>query len=345
MSAVGGNKGMGVGSFLLVTAVTLLIWIYAAGETQERAVIQAQLKFAPASSFTTIVSPQTTVPVALTLGGSARSIQKIRGALSTPLILDTGTDGIPSDKGLHSVELAAALRDQSVFDDADVSVLGVEPGTISLEIDSVTEKIVPVIPKVPGATLGGEVIVEPSKVTITIPSRLLALIPEASLIAAPSPEMIAEREPGRRQEMLAPIRLPEELSEYEDEITITPSSVQLAFTLTLLTRSLTLPQAVPVQIAGTSQDLDNYDVEIETDDQFLLEVVIEGAAETVKQFEEADPKPAVVAFIHLTSRDFAQGVTEAPVTLWKLPDGLRVTSVAGETGQPVVSLKITPREK
>ena len=76
MSAVGGNKGMGVGSFLLVTAVTLLIWIYAAGETQERAVIQAQLKFAPASSFTTIVSPQTTVPVALTLGGSARSIQR-----------------------------------------------------------------------------------------------------------------------------------------------------------------------------------------------------------------------------------------------------------------------------
>jgi hypothetical protein len=51
-----------------------------------------------------------------------------------------------------------------------------------------------------------------------------------------------------------------------------------------------------------------------------------------------------VAFIHLSSDDLSRGVTEAPVTLWELPEGLRVTSVAGETPRPFITLKITREE-
>lgn len=341
MNPIGGNSKARAGTVILVTAVTLLIWIFAAGETRERAVIWARVQFEPASTFSTIVSPRTTRQIELTLGGSTRSIQKVRRALDEPIVLTSGTTGIPGDKGTHVIELIDALQGQSVFYDAEVSVISSDPPSLELEIDSLIEKTIPVIPVFTGATLGGEAIADPPNVVVTMPSRIVGLFPDTSVIAEPSAQAIAELEPGRRQVIQAPIRLPEELRPYEQELTIEPRSVQLAFTLILRTRSVTVP-AVPVQIAAPPQDLADYTVVIADSEQFLADVVIEGAAEIVRKFEEE--KPPVVAFIHLSSDDLSRGVTEAPVTLWELPEGLRVTSVAGETPRPFITLKITRQE-
>lgn len=338
MNAVAGGSRAKAGTLVLVTAVTLLIWIFAAGETRERAVIWARVQFEPASSFSTIVTPRTTRQVALTLSGSARSIQQVRRALDEPIVLTSGTTGIPGEKGTHVVALVEALREQQVFHDAEVSVVSSEPSSLDLEIDTLIERTIPVIPVLSGATLGGEAVASPPNVVVTMPSRIVGLLPELSMIAEPAASAIAELEPGRRQVIQAPIRIPEELRAYEQEISVEPRSVQLAFTLILRTRSITVP-AVPIQIAAPPQDLADYEVVIADSDQFLADVIIEGAAEIVNRFETE--KPPVVAFVHLTSDDLSRGVTEAPVTLWQLPEGLRVTSVAGETPRPFVSLTIT----
>ena len=176
MSALGGNSQAKAGTVILVTAVTLLIWIFAAGETRERAVIWARVQFEPASGISTVVAPKTTQQLALTLSGSARSIQDVRVALEEPLLLPTGTKGIPGDKGTHLVDVVTALRDQEIFYKGEVSVIASEPEAIELQIDSLTEKIIQVIPVIQGATLGGEAVAEPPNVTVTMPSRLVALI-------------------------------------------------------------------------------------------------------------------------------------------------------------------------
>lgn len=340
MSALSPSSRGRVGTIILVTAVTLLIWIWAAGETRERALLWARVQFEPASAFSTIVSPRSAREVALTVAGSSRSIQQLRQALYEPLILTSGTSGIPGDKGTHIVELAEALRNSEVFSSTDVSVISTEPSSLELEIDSLTEKTAPVIPILSGATLGGEAVADPPTVTLTLPSRIVGLVPEVTVNAEPSPQAIAELEPGRRQVIQAPVRLPAELKPYEQEISIEPRSVQLAFTLILRTRSVTVP-SVPIQIAAPPQDLADFVVDIADANEFLADVVIEGPAELMKKYEEE--KPPVVAFIHLTSDDLARSITEAPVTLWEIPEGLRVTSVAGSNPQPIVALKITRR--
>ena len=103
---------------------------------------------------------------------------------------------------------------------------------------------------------------------------------------------------------------------------------------------MALEQPVPIQVAAPPQDLAEHTIEIP--DQFLGDVVIEGAAEDIKKFED-DPTP-VVAFIHLTSDELASGIEEAEVTLWQLPEGLQVVSVAGGTAQPIVSIRITRKD-
>ena len=334
------NKSRTV-TIILVTAVTLLIWIWAAGETRERAVLWARVQLEPASNFSTIVSPRTAQQVALTVAGSTRSIQQIRQALDEPLVLKAGTTGIPGEKGAHMIGLVDALREQEIFYNTDVSVITTEPDTLEYQVDSLVERTVPVVPVLAGATLGGEAVADPPTVTLTLPSRIVGLVPDSNVVAEPSSGALAELEPGRRQVIQAPVRLPAELKPYQQDISIEPRSVQLAFTLILRTRSITVP-AVPVQIAAPAQDLAEYEVSIMGENQFLADVVIEGAAELVTKFEQE--KPPVEAFIHLTSDDLTREIAEAPVTLWELPEGLRVTSVAGSSPQPIVTLKITRRD-
>ena len=330
-----------IGTIVVVTAISLLIWIWAAGETRERATLYARVQFVPASDFSTIISPTTDRQVTLEVSGSARSIQRARSLLLQPVELITGNNGIPGDPGTHSVPLTRALEEVPALAEGDVTVLSTDPSSIEVEIDALTQLSVPVQPVLPGATLGGEAVASPPTVTLTLPNRIKQLVPNAKVIAEPAESTIADLEPGRRQVILAPVRLAPALRPYAKEISIDPTSVQLAFTVILKTRTTTVP-AVPVQLAAPAQDLVEFEVTIEDADQFLADVVIEGSADVVKRFEEE--KPPVVAFVHLTSDDLARGITEAPVTLWQLPEGLRVSSVAGETPRPFISLKVTPRD-
>lgn len=334
------SKGQ-VGTIIMVTAISLLIWIWAAGETRERETLYANLRFTTASDFSTIVSPTVDQPVALEISGSARSIQMARQTLQEPLEIAAGTNGVTGEAGTHVINLVNALQNLPELDQGDITVLSTEPSSLKLQIDSLTQISVGVEPVLSGATLGGEAVANPPTVTLTLPSRLVAIVPDAAVIAEPASSAIADLEPGRRQVILAPVRLSSELRPYSGEISIEPSSVQLAFTVILKTRSITVP-SVPVQVAAPAQDLADYTVSIDDADQFLADVVIEGSAESVKKFE--DETPPVVAFVHLTSDDLARAITEAPVTLWQLPEGLRVTSVAGEAPRPFISLSITKNE-
>ncbi|MAJ47865.1 MAG: hypothetical protein CBC35_11465 [Planctomycetes bacterium TMED75] len=330
------------GTYLVVTVITLLIWIWAAGETRNEDTVYARVKVVTSSDFETIVFPIDDQQVAIEVKGSARSIQRLRQVLSQPLALITGSNGIPREAGDHVISLVESIQNQPVIQQGDITILTTEPSTLKVEIDSMTQISVPVEPVLTGVTLGGEAVSNPETVTLTLPSRIVAQIPSARVIAEPSPSTLSGLEAGRSQRILVPVRLPSALRPYAQSITIEPTSVQLAFTLILRTRSSTL-STVPVQVAAPAQDLGEYEVVIDPSSQFLADVVVEGAVDLVKKFEEN--KSPVVAFVHLTSDDLSRMVKEAPVTLWELPEGLRVTSVGGDTAQPFIKLLIRRRDK
>ena len=144
----------------------------------------------------------------------------------------------------------------------------------------------------------------------------MAQIPDLQVIAEPSPDTLDGLR-GKEPADLVPLRLPPSLRPFGQSITIEPTSVQLAFTLSLTTRSST-SAPVAVQVAAPADGLADYSVQIDPADRLLSDVVVEGEVDLVKRFEE-DGTP-VVAFVHLTSDDLARMVGEAPVTLWELPE-------------------------
>ena len=105
-----------LGTYVVVTSITLLIWIWAAGETRNEDTVYARVKILASSDFEMIVSPAEDQQVDIEVKGSARSIRRLRQLLSQPLELTTGSYGIPRDAGRHTISLAEARRiSRSVF--------------------------------------------------------------------------------------------------------------------------------------------------------------------------------------------------------------------------------------
>tara|TARA_B100001059_G_scaffold213211_1_gene228892 strand:- start:272 stop:1300 length:1029 start_codon:yes stop_codon:yes gene_type:complete len=327
-------------TFVVVTAITLLIWIWAAGETRDSATLYARVGFTTASNFNVIVGPTEDQQVAISVQGSARSIQRLRTALEEPVRLMTGSNGIPQEAGQHQVSLSEALQGLESFVTGDISVVSTEPAKMEVEIDSMTQLAVPVEALMGDATLGGEAIPNPSTATLTLPSRIVALVPDAKVLAEPTKSSLAGLDPGRRHVIIVPLRLPRALRPFEDEIRIEPKSVDLAFNLILRTSTLTL-EDVPVQIAFAITDHEDYVITVDENDRVLADVVIEGSTEAINAFEEE--MPAVSAFVVIDDEDLSEGTIEVPISLWQLPEGLRVVSVESETEPPAIRISITPR--
>ena len=327
-------------TFVVVTAITLLIWIWAAGETRDSATLYARVGFTTPSNFNVIAGPTEDQQVAISVQGSARSIQRLRTALEEPVRLMTGSNGIPQEAGQHLVSLSEALQGLESFVTGDISVILTKPGEIEVEIDSMTQLAVPVEALMGDATLGGEAIANPSTATLTLPSRIVALVPDAKVLAEPTKASLAGLDPGRRHVIIVPLRLPRALRPFEDEIRIEPKSVDLAFNLILRTSTSTV-QDIPVQIAFAVEEHEDYVISVVEDARFLSDVVVEGSTDAIARFE--NEKPRVIAFVVISNADLREGIIEVPVTLWQLPDGLRVVSAGSQSPVPTIRISIARR--
>ena len=329
-------------TFVVVTAITLLIWIWAAGETRDSATLYARVGFTTPSNFNVIVGPTEDQQVSVSVQGSARSIQRLRTALEEPVRLMTGSNGIPQEAGQHQVSLSEALQGVESFVTGDISVVMTKPSEIEVEIDSMTQLAVPVEAVMGDATLGGEAIANPSTATLTLPSRIVALVPDAKVLAEPTKASLEGLDPGIRHVIIVPLRLPRALRPFEDEIRIEPKSVDLAFNLIMRTSTSTI-QDVPVQIAFAVEEHEDFVISVEEADRFLSDVVIEGSTDAIARFE--DEMPGVIAFVVIDDENLEAGVIEVPITLWQLPEGLRVVSAGSESPIPTIRISISPRTR
>ena len=108
--------------------------------------------------------------------------------------------------------------------------------------------------------------------------------------------------------------------------------------------STLLVPSIPVQIAGPPTDLDQYLVTIDPAAAFLRDVTLRGPAEAIASIAEG--RMSVIAFLHLTSDELAQGITEKAVSMWQLPAGVTVSGIGDDsTSNPMVPLTIEDRTR
>jgi len=335
-------------TYVIVTALTLLIWFWAASETRDQTVLYPTLKFVAAASAGQqwIVTPPD-LTVTLRVEGSKRAIQEASAVVAHRLSIALPP---PNDAGTVDLTLSQALEQQPELRETGVAVLSVDPGFYELRVDEIVEVNAQVRVELPGVQTEGEIVVEPRVVKLRMPQRLRPSAEEQLVVdAAVGPASnLSGLEPGKVHTLRdIPVRLPEALRGVQG-VSFYPERVDITFTVKSRIQSTTIND-VRVQISGDPKNFSEYTIEI-VDEEVLRDVTVSAESELIQQIETGVAK--VAAIVHLTTRDLEENITSKRVSHFRAivnqPDhsdrGILVQASVDGDEAPVINLKITRRE-
>ncbi|MCH8314599.1 MAG: hypothetical protein IIA64_01380 [Planctomycetes bacterium] len=326
-------------TYLIVTVVAVLIWLWAAGETRETDERTFHVQFTTQFPADHIVTPKETT-ITVEIEGS-RSALRSAPAMGSPIVLR-----LDAGLGDHAVDLVRLLNDHPDLRDARVSVISTDPPSQEVTID----KLVLATVRVEDPDLGrlqtdGAILIDPPQVTVRLPQRLQdRLGAGVSVKALVDPAQLGRLNPGEPARLTARVELPESLATQES-VTVTPTAVTVSFTVRSNIKEVTLP-TIPVHISGPWKDHEEYIVEVAEADQFLENVTVTADAALIDRIESSEVK--VFAFVHISSTEKEQGIESKPVTyfLALLPEGgasIVAAQLNGSSQPPLIHLHISER--
>lgn len=323
----------------VVTAVSVLIWIWAAGQTETTETFdQIELRFDTADPSRLRITPGTIRLPRLTATGSTRSLQRFREG---PRSFDftAGSGGVPATEGRHTISVSELFAKVPAVAETGLAV-DAEPATIDLEVTALATRTLRLEPELPGVSTQGDTEVQPPTAELLLPASAEVTASQLFAIAAVNPGQLQRLEPGRRETVNASLRLPPELAALAQGSLPEPATARVTFTPRVLDRETTLPR-VPVQVAGIAEDFVRY--RVESSPAFLDDVVIRGPAETIGRIEAGT---RVLAFVHLTTDELESAAVGGvaivkPISLWLLPAGVEVRRVGDlEGSRPNITLRV-----
>lgn len=326
-------------TYLIVTVVAALIWLWAAGETRETGERTFRIQFTTQFPADHIIIPEE-MTITAEIEGS-RSALRSALAMGSPIVLT-----LDAGLGDHAVDLVRLLNDHPDLRDARVSVSSTDPPSQDVTIDKLVSATVRVEdPDLGRLQIDGAVGIDPPQVTVHLPERLQRRL-GADLTVKPlvDPAQLGRLNPGEPARLTARLQLPETLAS-QRSVSMTPTAVTISFTVRSNIKETTL-STVPVHISGPWKDHDEYVVEVTEADQFLEKVTVTADAALIDRIESGDVK--VFAFVHISSTEKEQGIEAKPVTyfLALIPEGGSTTVAAqleGSLQPPLIHLRISER--
>ncbi|NCF40549.1 MAG: hypothetical protein GWP75_10580 [Planctomycetia bacterium] len=328
-------------NLVTVTLVTVLIWIWAAGETREEITSFSDLRFTGQTKDSVRISPEELTSVSFQVRGPRREVDAVASRFREALEVPIGTLGVPSAPGEHEIDLLALGQAFLDADEIAVTVLAADPQTARITIESLERRRVPVVVDLPdGVQTTNAVDVVPAEVELLLPTTL-ADLPGLSVTALVDDADVADLAPGRRHELEVVLVLPERIDGQSDAIRMTPRKARVGLDLVSTDASIVVP-SIPVQVSGPPADLDQYEVTIDPASVFLRDVTLRGPKAAID--DVANGRANVIAFIHLTSDDLANRIQETRISMWRLPRGVEVARIGEKPDtSPTISIRIEDR--
>ena len=328
-------------TIVLVTLVTVLIWVWAAGETRERKdPLNATIHFTVPDPENWVIRPEQQ-SVVLVIEGSQLALRRAQELLSDPLEIS-----VAATAGRQTINIPERVRQHDELRATHISIISVDPQQAAIELDHIERFSVPVKANLPGVQTEGEIVVDPAEVTIAVPSTLRSRFGEGFTVEAVIERAELDRlQPGVPHTLEVRVRLPEGLS--SADVRVAPPRVKLTFTIRSRTRSVML-DTVRVQVAGPPEDAELYSIEI--DPRQLNNVTITADSDLVRRIENNEVP--VIAMVHIGSREKEMSIESKRISgfVALVPEpggGTRLQHVAGKVGEaielPVIKLKVTKR--
>ncbi len=328
-----------VGTIILVTVVTVLIWLLAAAKTRQTDTLSGRLTMTVASDSTgdrfQVVPAE--VPVTLTIEGPAIAVRETRSLLTaSPLEFP-----LPAEPGRHEISrLAERIQEINSIRDIGATIVTVDPPSVAVDIEEFVTRTAVTRADIGDASTVQEVSVSPKEATVTVPRTVLHELPEALVVdAVVDARDIARLEPGVLHTVEGALRLQGD-GDLAQLVTISPPTAAISFKL-LARQQQAVVERVRIQVVSSPQDFGAYQVKLLN--PILSGVSIEAAPEDIRAV--SDGRAQVVALIHLSTNDKERGIESKPVSFFAIlhADGeaAPVTGSLDGNVHPDVPLSIT----
>lgn len=323
-------------TWLLIAAVTVLIWYWAAGETRVTRTLHTRLEFIVAGEDPAdwLIEPKS-LAVAIEAEGSARAIRNAEETTKGRKL----TIPLPATVSRQPVDITQALRDHPGIEETGITIVSTDPGSRELGVDEIVSLPARVLPL--AGIEADDIVVEPPQVTVRMPSRLRRLYATELTVEPVVDRSTLDRlVPGARSTLEnIELRLSAAQAPNSD-VRIEPAMVKLTFTIRSRIREVKLEYPVRVLIAGPPEDHES----VELEPKQLRDVTVIVPDELGRKIETGEA--VVFAVVHLKSAEREARITSKPVTHFMalLPDDkaefVRALIDGSET-PPVIGLTIT----
>jgi hypothetical protein len=323
-------------TLLTVIPLTILVWVYAEQQelvTEPNVPLRINLHSTdPAHRMVTLLTPADGV-VQVTLQGSQIGIDKVKALLqqtlvNQPLDLEIGNAIPPGSR--QTLPTLSQITSNPIFFRQGVTVTAAAPETLTLRVDALSDREVPVQapPDVPGLE---KAVFQPASVIMRGPTNLLDELARRNQLFAVADlsGLAALAQPGEHKKV--PVTL-----KPQDNVTLMPTSVTADLTVGQADQSVEV-SPVPVMVQAPKWLMDNYKFDYR--EVLPQPVTLVGPPAQIALVNTHAPK--LIAVIELENDD-AGKTEQKPVIFLNqgLPDGVRVRP---DNVPVTVPISINPR--
>lgn len=331
-------------STLLISVITIIIWLLAESESlrTEKLRIEVSFKGEPDVRVVKVLPGQEfTGSVTIKLEGPNARVDALAAELRKSIQLKPGDDGISSQPGEQSVNLEAAIRALPKIRNSGVSITEVEPSTATIFVDNMNSQMIPVRVNIPeGRLIEGGAEVSPATVQITYPESMSKdFPPDFVAIARIEASALASLPEGRKGTLHnISLELPEQVWPNEN-VRLSPNQVSVTVQLRSRVDVFNMPSIpimlrLPVDAAGK--------FELDTDTTELKEVPVVGPIDLIEQIKAGKLNP--VGTISLSTQELDRATVTGQV-LAKEPIFSDIpTPLSFDTKHQVIRILVRKRE-
>jgi hypothetical protein len=334
-----------IGSYVIITAVAVLVWIWAANETREQETVISKVQFVVPDDGAWIIEPDN-FAVSMVVEGSRLAIQNVEALARSGFIVE-----LAPEVGVQIVDVESKLIANQALRETGSVLRSIDRPSATPSVDRLVPVQLTVLPSLPGVQFETQPRIDPPTATLSLPSRLQSQYSDIRVQAFAGQDQTASLPEGVQRTLDVPLRILPDALAANEHVTVVPSRVRLSFTIRSQTRELKLNQPVKVQLAGPFEDQKDFYVEFETDT--LRDVTVSADADLVRRIESGEA--TVVAVVYLRSIEKERiaaggtGSAEVPVSYFMAMIGsegrpVRVR-INGADQAPLIKLKVTGRPR
>ncbi len=315
-------------TLVLVSVVTLLVWLLAESRTVRTQIVEVSPRIEAGMASEMMVRPAVgyALPesVKVNLSGSTAGLDQVRRSLQGRVLLRLGLE-IPATPGVHEIDLREVLRASEILTDAGVGIIEVNPERIHVEVDEMAVVSLPVRAIQPDGALfenGGTPRTDPSVLRVRGPASVLARLEGREGLVRLETETIEALRPGVSERIARQrVELPEDPDRWGT--VFDPEFVDVSLTLRSRTQSYTLAP-MPVQVQLAPGEVGRWRVSLESGQQDLVGVEVTGPSDQIDRLRSGEVVPAAV--IALTFDELERRIESKRASISGLPPGVTIVS-------------------